>query len=469
MNIGLTLRRTVINGIILSATVLTGCHTNFSPEEDEDAYYTIILYGSGSGVADKEIIDHFEEIFRHGSGRRVKVAAQVNFSKDIQKAQGTLSGTHRVVFGQPMTIESQEPASEDREEVAKYIANVWEEAVTKEGFSLHEKVDGSNPVPLYESENITEFLDWVMDKCPSEKYVIITWNYDNGWNARDERTKGLSYDDNFTDGEGNPQCISLFELYYGVLNSYIYGDISTIIADSRYTNSLENLTVLSGICDYAVVSCGKIPNCGGWYDSILNLYATIVPNEDKILETGLRHYCENTVYRYQNESLSNGYDDVTLWKLKDMHHILLTMRAFVDLICTDYSTNADAYDKIISQLQIFDERTDSNGNLICPLASLDDFLARITEGEFNSKVKDMAGEMIDLIRDNCSTITGNSVPSSSMLSTSITFLSSGQYNELEMKYGNAISNSALSRSTGWCKFLSVAGAHPTAKNPHFEY
>lgn len=277
----------------LFSTILLGCwlllaggcsEENYyivkpTTEPDTDTY-TIMLYGTGGGNLDPELLLNLNEAIAEGVNDRVQFTAQVKFSKAWQEEHPSFAGTLRCS-----------------------LADVADgEIVPAEVLSAS--------LPFYDPQTLADFITWSKASAPADQYILVLWNHGDGWRPKYDRPKGraICFDDHL---EGMPG-MSLDELIEGVKRSDTH--FKMVYYDACLMALIENYAALAEVADYALGSSHSTPAIGGDYAALLwNL------KQSTDFEAAISTYCDDVVRHW--ELLYDAYS-ISLHDLSYMDEVL---------------------------------------------------------------------------------------------------------------------------------------------------
>ena len=107
---------------------------------------------------------------------------------------------------------------------------------------------------LYNSQNLTEQLNWAAKTAPAKNYIVLLWGHGAGFNAKDDfykmpgSTRAVLYDSGF-EGLG----MNMYEFKQALEESAIKHPLM-IFCHNCLMGNLESLTTLRNLTDYFIVS-----------------------------------------------------------------------------------------------------------------------------------------------------------------------------------------------------------------------
>ena len=107
---------------------------------------------------------------------------------------------------------------------------------------------------LYNTQNLTEQLNWVAETAPAKHYIVMLYGHGAGFNAKDDyykmpsTSRAVLYDEGF-DGQG----MNMYEFKWALEESAIKHP-QMIFCHNCLMGNLESLTTLRNLTDYFVAS-----------------------------------------------------------------------------------------------------------------------------------------------------------------------------------------------------------------------
>lgn len=228
-------------GLILTLFVacFTACTEKYyvvEPEKEQQvdkSTYTIMMYGCGGANLDKEMILNIQEALHAGTTDRVKFTGQIKFSARFQQTE-VFHGTQRFIV-----------------------------APTNDTWYTPVEVLDEN-LPLYDPQNLIDFIHWSKEQCPADEYILLLWNHGSAWlpevDAPDSRA--IIHDDVL-----NNRAMTLDELVQGIKGSGT--KLKMIYFDACLMGQAEVLAGVSDCAEYAMCASHITPGMGGDYNSLI--------------------------------------------------------------------------------------------------------------------------------------------------------------------------------------------------------
>lgn len=189
------------------------------PEQEELPTYTIIYLAVGGDTLDEAIERSLANISKSALAPNINLAAQIKWTKGY--ASNWSNGKGEVCR---MMIKGEEGSTD--------FTTV-----------------GDNSYPLYDPDNIADFITWSKRVAPADNYILLLAGHGNGWHPEVgiEATRGTLRD---TDLQ---RYVSLEELCTGIELSGTHFRMIQMI--SCLMNTMEYITPLSLYADHIMGSC----------------------------------------------------------------------------------------------------------------------------------------------------------------------------------------------------------------------
>lgn len=298
--------------LLCAILLLAGCRDDdTAPDALPATEYTLMLYGCGGGNLDDALELNLEEALVHGPTERVKMTVQVKFSRSMQD-DPELKGTRRWVLGE----------GEKLEETVMDVA-----------------------LPLYDPDNLADFIRWSREQCPARNYILVLWNHGSGWMPEDDPAYGsrsVVIDDNLG-GRG----MTIGETVEGVTRSNTR--LKMIYHDACLMGLLENYFELASVADYALGASHITPGEGGEYGSLL---LSLDGTAD--FESAVSRYCR-TVVAHWNKVSAGEKLDLKLTDLSKLEPVGKVLGKIADHLVANYDEQGAAFDAAGAGSYHFDE------------------------------------------------------------------------------------------------------------------
>lgn len=285
-----------------AAAFLPSCNDDDNgPSGQPEAEYTLMLYGCGGGNLDHYMQVNLFEALLTGANDRVKMTGQIKFSAEYQ-SDPDLKGTHRFIL-------KDEDSDGEPDEAATLDASL----------------------PLYDPDNLADFIRWSKQQCPARNYILVLWNHGAGWTPEDDapKSRGVLQDDNV-----DYLLMSLDELVEGVKKSDTH--LKMIYYDACLMGMLENLCGLTGVADYVLGAAHETPGIGGSYASLIE---NLRSGSDFV--AAMRQYCHETVKLW---NIYGDNYDLSLTDLSKLTPVTKALRKISDELVASYDDYKENYD-----------------------------------------------------------------------------------------------------------------------------
>lgn len=395
-----------------AAVLLPSCNDDDNgPSNEPQTEYTLMLYGCGGGNLDDFMKLNLQQAVLTGSNDKVKMTGQVKFSAEYQ-SDPDLKGTRRFIL-----------RDEDGDQECDAV----------------EMLDAS--LPLYEPDNLADFIRWSKQQCPAKNYILILWNHGNGWYpvSDNPKTRGILQDDNADD-----LMMSLDELVEGVKRSDTH--LKMIYYDACLMAMLENLCGLTEVTDYVLGAAHITPGLGGDYASLIeNL--TLASD----LETAIKRYCREVMAHW---SVYPGNFDISLTDLSRLTPVTTALREISEELVNSYAD----YDEEYNQATCSCYRLDSS----YPFFDVMDYVQTLAVAAENPRLIALASELHRATDAAivCRETSKKLYPQD--ISWGITLVNDATWESLYAD--GAYRTLAFDKASGWSNWLQVNKQRPTG-NP----
>lgn len=293
---------TLLLALYGAVVFLPSCNDDKEPSKQPQTEYTLMLYGCGGGNLDKFMQLNLEEAMLTGANDKVKMTGQIKFSAQYQN-DPDMKGTHRFIL-------QDEDGDGEYDEV--------------------ETLDAS--LPLYDPNNLADFIRWSKQQFPAKNYILILWNHGNGWDPSDDapKTRGILQDDN-----AGGLMMSLDELVEGVKRSDTH--LRMIYYDACLMGMVENLCGLTDVADYVLSAAHITPGLGGDYASLIG---NLRMGAD--LEAAIKKYCHEVMAHW---NVYGATLDISLTNLSKLAPVTTALRKITDELVATYADYTNKYDK----------------------------------------------------------------------------------------------------------------------------
>lgn len=395
--------------LLLCGAFLPSCNDDDKgPSREPQTEYTLMLYGCGGGNLDSYMQMNLEEALLTGANDRVKMTGQIKYSAEYQ-SDPDMKGTRRFIL-------QDEDSDGDPDEVARLDASL----------------------PLYDPDNLADFIRWSKQQCPAKNYILVLWNHGNGWlpDADAPKSRGVLQDDNVGD-----LLMSLDELVEGVKKSDTH--LKMIYYDACLMGMLENLCGLTDVADYVLGAAHETPGLGGNYASLIENLRT-----GSDFEAAMKQYCHETMKLW---SLDEDSYDLSLTNLSKLAPVTTALRKIADELVASYDDYKEEYDNATCLCYRL--------NVSFPFFDVMDYVGKLAVVSDNAKLINCTSE---LLRAMEAAIVCNETSKALLqqdISWGITLIDKTEW----MSYyaDGTYEALAFDKATGWSKWLQINEQVPT--------
>ncbi|MDO5446820.1 MAG: clostripain-related cysteine peptidase [Prevotellaceae bacterium] len=242
--------------LVLSLS-LTACSDDESNDDHGGkhiAEYTIMIYGCGGTTLDASTIYNlFYPLMAGGCNDDVNITFLFKCSAEYQtseiKAKGMkFEGARRWAAPKEGVFKWDSTLVADPESVFEYDKWIIDATAYLEPYS--EKIGGVD-FKLSDPKNLTDFINWNVEKYPAKKYILLMKDHGSGWDFYDDRgipsSRAQIFDDVF-DCESSDYGVSIFNAVEGIRSSKIH-KVDAIISDECLMATMEVLNEYAAVTD----------------------------------------------------------------------------------------------------------------------------------------------------------------------------------------------------------------------------
>lgn len=394
--------------------LLPSCNDDKGPAKEPQAEYTLMLYGCGGGNLDNSMLLNLEEALLTGANDKVKMTVQIKFSAKYQ-SDPDMRGTQRFIL-------DDEDGDGDYDDV--------------------EILDAS--LPLYDPDNLADFIRWSKLQRPAKNYILILWNHGNGWEPSTDapKTRGILADDNV--GE---LMMSLDELVEGVKKSDTH--LKMVYYDACLMSMLENLCGLADVADYAMGAAHVTPGLGGDYASLISNLRT-----GANLEAAMKQYCHEVMAHW---NIFGAALDISLTDLSKLAPVTAALRKISEELVGSYADYTKTYNDATNECYRLDPAF--------PFFDLMDYVQTLAVNSGNALLLNLSSELhratdaAIVCREASQKLAGQEI------SWGITLINDAAW---ESDYADgSYEELAFDKASGWSQWLQTNKQKPTG-NPCFD-
>lgn len=436
------------------------------PGNKPKAKYTIMLYGCGGGDIDMQLEDALEDLVKSLGTEKNQVRYTVMYS--MSAVNKDFKDTYRGELGKTYRYE----LSKDTD-------------LTQAGYRQKYFYKNASEVELYKASTLADFIQWSMKTAPAENYIIEFMNHGGGFDLETEVfTKGIAYDDNHEDAQGDGKGIALCTIAEVLKNAGIH--LKAIYWNGCMMGQLEVLTEVAPYCDYQFSSSHVAYTDNNHVVSFVN---AINAEPDDFEKAALAHkqlmigkgetdessflysYLHSYNQKTKKEEKVNG--DFGCWRSAKLSAINEQVKKLGELLVDAYSTDEKpSIDLTTSWVYIYE--------MDYGYADVLDYaqkLAENLEGEAATKALAIAADMEKAIKEanvyrvNCVNLhdaAGKKVTTKAGTFSLGISLYAGkvEHDVLYKEWGARYKASAFDKTVGWSKWMDINEVRVTADKNH---
>ena len=326
------------------------------PQVENLADVTIMIYGSGGGSLDRDMVNKIRKLYSIDSAsfERVKVTVQFKFSQP-EKIKGWQNEEAKNLFYETLEREGEEYV-ENNTGGTMYIR--WMEAKgnstlrfvldhrqtlyrqSKDSWLADENCDITNP------DTLAAFIKWSARQCPAKQYVLLLSDHGRGFLPHEEADPNETIISRaMIDDMGHDRRhFTARTLHQGIQQSGI--PITAIYMDLCQMNTLEYQFEMKDLCKYIVAST-YVTLGVNFYDDLVNCLAQY-PQD---MGTALTRTIELAMEQQEKNKVSDPlYLDYTVTRTDRLDRLGEVMREFTDRLCDTYENGTPAQQQAIDKV-----------------------------------------------------------------------------------------------------------------------
>ena len=343
--------------------VMTSCSEKddpiVSPDEtpvENPADVTVMIYGSGGGNLDANIINKLRNIYNADSAsfERVKIAVQYKFSQPERVNDWTFEEIKNEFYA---TLEREGEAYVEKNASGRnYMhwmgakGNATLRYVVDPKQTLYRQSAGSwlpdDNMDITNPDSLASFIRWSAQQCPARQYVLLLTDHGRGFLPHEEAdpneviiTRALVEDMGHA-----RRHFTANTLHQGIQKSGI--PITALYFDLCQMNTLEYQFEMKDLCDYIVASTYNTKGIS-FYDDLVNCLAKYP--ED--MATALTRTIELAMEQQEKAKLIDPlYLDYTVTRTDRLDRLGSVMREFTDRLCDTYQNGTAEQQQAIDQV-----------------------------------------------------------------------------------------------------------------------
>ena len=289
--------------LMFSACTSDGIEEDLDPMDEAEPDYLVMLYATGGGDLDANILQNVMQLLYEGSNSKVKYTVQYKLSADEQeKYANEFGGVRRLTGTDNLALKSKSGKQPTlAKDYGQTLAAIKSERLAGRQYDVTTR------------QALADFVRWSKQKYPGAKRTILIINdHGSGWELdkdgkQDAPTRAILFDDNT-----NMSYLTAGDVASGVKDA---GGVDMIYTDACLMSMYENLYAYADACKYLLTAVEKIPGQGGNYMHLLRLLKS-AGNTEEGLEAAMHRYvdyCTSKEWWGRNQS---AYADLGFYNLE---------------------------------------------------------------------------------------------------------------------------------------------------------
>jgi hypothetical protein len=326
------------------------------PQVENLADVTVMIYGSGGGSLDPNLITKLRRIYDAdpASFERVKVAVQYKFSQP-KKIKGWPDEETKNEFYATLEREGEEYVERNAggknyyrwmgakgNATLRYVVDPEQTLYrqSKTSWLPDDNMDITNP------DSLASFIRWAAQQCPARKYVLLMTDHGRGFLPHEEADPNeIIITRSMVEDMGHDRRhFTAKTLHQGVQRSGI--PITTLYLDLCLMNTLEYLFEMKDLCDYIVASTYSTLGIS-FFDDLVDCLAKHPQDMATALTRTIELAMEQQEQSYESDIL---YLDYTVTRTDRLDHLGSVMREFTDRLCDTYENGTPEQQQAIDQV-----------------------------------------------------------------------------------------------------------------------
>ena len=349
----------IIGGMLALTSCSESSNPVVSPNEpqvEDLADVTVMIYGSGGGSLDPNLITKLRRIYDAApeSFERVKVAVQYKFSQPKKVKTWPDEEAKNEFYA---TLER-----EGEEYVERYAGgkNYYRWMGAKGNATLRYVVDPEQTLyrqsktswlpddnmDITHPDSLASFIRWAAQQCPARKYVLLMTDHGRGFLPHEEADPNeIIITRSMVEDMGHDRRhFTAKTLHQGIQTSGI--PITTLYLDLCLMNTLEYLFEMKDLCDYIVASTySTLGIC--FFDDLVDCLAKHPQDMATALTRTIELAMEQQEQSYESVIL---YLDYTVTRTDRLDRLGSVMRKFTDRLCDTYENGTPEQQQAIDQV-----------------------------------------------------------------------------------------------------------------------
>ena len=349
----------IIGGMMLLTSCSESNNPVVSPDEpqvENQADVTVMIYGSGGGSLDQNLISKLRRIYDAdpASFERVKVAVQYKFSQP-KKVKSWPDEEAKNEFYATLEREGEEYVERNAggknyyrwmgakgNATLRYVVDPEQTLYrqSKTSWLPDDNMDITHP------DSLASFIRWAAQQCPARKYVLLMTDHGRGFLPHEEADPNeIIITRSMVEDMGHDRRhFTAKTLHQGIQRSGI--PITTLYLDLCLMNTLEYQFEMKDLCDYIVASTySTLGIC--FFDDLVDCLAKHPQDMATALTRTIELAMEQQEQSYESDIL---YLDYTVTRTDRLDHLGSVMREFTDRLCDTYENGTPEQQQAIDQV-----------------------------------------------------------------------------------------------------------------------
>lgn len=276
---------------------------DLDPMDEAEPDYLVMLYATGGGNLDANILQNVMQLLYEGSSSKVKYTVQYKLSADEQEMYDKeFGGVRRLTGTDNLALKSK---SGKLPSLPKNYGQTLA-AIKSERFA-------DKQYDVTTREALADFIRWSKQKYPEAKRTILIINdHGSGWELdkdgkQDATTRAILFDDNTS-----MSFLTAGDVANGVKDA---GGVDMIYTDACLMSMYENLYAYADACKYLLSAVETTPGLGGNYMMLLRLLKS-AGNTEEGLETAMHRYVDYSTSKEWWGRNKSAYSDLGFYNLQ---------------------------------------------------------------------------------------------------------------------------------------------------------
>ena len=349
----------IIGGMMLLTSCSESNNPVVSPDEpqvENQADVTVMIYGSGGGSLDQNLISKLRRIYDAdpASFERVKVAVQYKFSQP-EKVKDWPDDEMKNEFYATLEREGEEYVEKTAgsrsymrwmgakgNATLRYVVDPEQTLYrqSKTSWLPDDNMDITHP------DSLASFIRWAAQQCPARRYVLLMTDHGRGFLPHEEADPNeIIITRSMVEDMGHDRRhFTAKTLHQGIQRSGI--PITTLYLDLCMMNTLEYQFEMKDLCDYIVASTYSTQGVG-FYDDLVDCLAKYPQDMAAALTRTIELAMEQ---QEKGKTADPLYMDYTVTRTDRLDQLGSVMREFTDRLCETYENGTPEQQQAIDQV-----------------------------------------------------------------------------------------------------------------------